>query len=159
VLFNRSAAPGPVVPTLVYADVGRAIDWLCQTFGFSERFRYGPPGNPGGAFLSVGAGSVALTQARTGQSSEWGDGAVLRPPRPDEVTHTVAVHVADVDAHYAHTLRSGARILHPPETYPFGERQYTAEDLAGHRWTFTQSVADVAPEAWGGQTASPTPEA
>jgi uncharacterized glyoxalase superfamily protein PhnB len=37
------------------------------------------------------------------------------------------------------------------ETYPFGERQYTVDDPGGHRWTFTQSVADVAPEEWGGQ--------
>lgn len=41
-IVNRSAAPGPVVPTLVYEDVGQAIDWQCETFGFSERFRYGP---------------------------------------------------------------------------------------------------------------------
>jgi hypothetical protein len=65
---NRSAAPGPVVPTLVYEDVGQAIDWLCETFGFAKR-------------------------------------------------------------------------------------QYTAEDLGSHRWTFTQSVADVAPEEWGGRPA------
>ena len=29
-------------------------------------------------------------------------------------------------------------------------RQYTAEDLAGHQWTFSQTLDDVAPEAWGG---------
>ena len=152
---NRSAAPGPVVPTLVYTDVGQAIDWLCQTFGFTEILRYGAPGSADGAQLGVGAGSVALTKARVGQSAEWGDPAALRPPRSDEVTHTIGVHVADVDAHYAHAKQHGARILHPPETYSFGERQYTAEDLGGHRWTFTQSVADVAPEEWGGQPANP----
>jgi uncharacterized glyoxalase superfamily protein PhnB len=71
-IVNRSAAPGPVIPTLVYADVGQAIDWLCRAFGFAERLRYGPPGSPKGAQLDVGAGAVALTQARVGQSSEWG---------------------------------------------------------------------------------------
>jgi hypothetical protein len=44
----------------------------------------------------------------------------------------------------------GARILDPPADYPYGERQYTAEDLSGHRWTFSQSIADVVPEEWGG---------
>jgi hypothetical protein len=39
--------------------------------------------------------------------------------------------------------------------YPYGERQYTAEDLAGHRWTFTQAIADVAPEDWGGTSKTP----
>jgi uncharacterized glyoxalase superfamily protein PhnB len=152
---NRSAARGPVVPVLVYADVGQAIDWLCDTFAFTEVFRYGPPGHPGGAQLAVGAGAVFLTEPRVGQSSEWGDRAAFRPPHSDEVTHTVMVNVEDVDGHHAHAKDRAARILHPPETYPFGERQYTVEDLGGHRWTFTQSVADVAPEEWGGQTASP----
>ena len=41
-IVNRSAASGSVVPTLVYEDVGQAIGWLCETFGFSARFRYGP---------------------------------------------------------------------------------------------------------------------
>jgi uncharacterized glyoxalase superfamily protein PhnB len=154
-IANRSAARGPVVPVLVYADVGKAIDWLCDTFVFMEVFRYGPPGHPAGAQLAVGAGAVFLTGPRLGQSSEWGDRAEFRPPRPDEVTQTVMVNVDDVDEHYAHVQGRGARILHPPETYSFGERQYTAEDLGGHRWTFTQSVADVAPEEWGGQAASP----
>ena len=153
---NRSAAPGPVAPTLVYADVSAAITWLCQTFGFRERFRYGPPERPEGAQLAVGAGAVFLTRARQGQSPTWGDPAALAPPRPGEVTHLISVHVTDVDAHFARARQHGAHILHPPETHPFGERQYTAEDLGGHRWTFTQSVADVAPEDWGGQTASPS---
>jgi hypothetical protein len=38
---------------------------------------------------------------------------------------------------------------------PFGERVYTVEDLAGHRWTFSQSIADVAPEQWGATIARP----
>jgi hypothetical protein len=33
------------------------------------------------------------------------------------------------------------------------ERQYHAEDLGGHQWTFSESIADVAPEEWGGTTA------
>jgi predicted enzyme related to lactoylglutathione lyase len=33
----------------------------------------------------------------------------------------------------------------------FGERQYSAEDLAGYRWAFSQSVADVNPEDWGAE--------
>jgi hypothetical protein len=37
-----------------------------------------------------------------------------------------------------------------PELIYFGERQYTVTDLAGHCWTFSQSVADVDPAAWGG---------
>lgn len=33
-----------------------------------------------------------------------------------------------------------------------GERQCTIRDPAGHRWTLTQTLHDVAPEEWGGIT-------
>jgi hypothetical protein len=26
------------------------------------------------------------------------------------------------------------------------------EDLAGHRWTFSETIADVAPEDWGAES-------
>jgi uncharacterized glyoxalase superfamily protein PhnB len=37
-----------------------------------------------------------------------------------------------------------------PTDFEYGERQYAAEDLAGHQWTFSETLADVAPEDWGG---------
>jgi len=60
------------------------------------------------------------------------------------------VRVADVDSHYERAKQCGARIVHPPTDYHYGERQYMAEDLDGHRWTFSQTIADVDPKAWGG---------
>ena len=61
----------------------------------------------------------------------------------------VMVRVGDVDAHHERARERGAQILGPPTDYPYGERQYTAVDLGGHTWTFSQSIADVAPEDWG----------
>jgi uncharacterized glyoxalase superfamily protein PhnB len=138
---------------LVYEDVGEAIKWLCETFGFAERFRYGPAGRPAGAQLAVGDGSVFLISPRIGQSPKWLDRAIFRAPRADEVTHTVCVHTEDVDGLYQRVKQRGARVFCGPETHPFGERQFTVQDIGGHRWTFTQSVADVAPEDWGGSSA------
>jgi hypothetical protein len=43
-----------------------------------------------------------------------------------------------------------------PADMPFDEPQYTVEDLGGHRWTFSQSIADVPFEAWGATPARPT---
>jgi hypothetical protein len=31
-----------------------------------------------------------------------------------------------------------------PKEFEFGERQCTAEDPSGHRWTFSKTLADVA---------------
>ena len=148
---NRSRPPGPVVPTLVYERVGEAAQWLCRSFGFSVRFYYGPSDAPVGVFLNVGnGGCVSLTTARVGQSPDWQDDVPLRPPGTGDVTHSVGVHVVDVDAHYAHAVGCGVRVFGPPMSHPFGERQYTAVDFAGHRWTFSQSVADVPISDWGG---------
>ena len=145
-IVNRSAPTATVVPVLVYEDVGKAIDWLCGALGFTERLRAtGPDGIVRHAQLSVGEGAVML----------GAQGAAFRPPRPNEVNQYVIVHVEDVDRHLDQAKRFGARIVQPPTNMPFGERVYTVEDLAGHRWTFSQSIADVAPEQWGATIARP----
>ncbi len=145
-VVNRSAPRATVVPILVYEDVEKAIDWLCSVFGFSERLRAaGPGGIVTHAQLAIAEGAVMLGR----------QGAEFRPPRPNEVNQYVTVHVEDVDRHYELARQGGARILKAPTDLPFGERQYTAEDLGGHRWTFSQSIADVAPEEWGATPAEP----
>jgi uncharacterized glyoxalase superfamily protein PhnB len=41
-------------------------------------------------------------------------------------------------------------ILTEPQDQPYGERQYNAQDFYGHRWDFTETITDVAPEEWSG---------
>ena len=142
-LVNRSAPSATVVPVLVYEDAGKAAEWLCDAFGFKERLRAGPPG--GVVFhaqLIVGEGAIMVGR----------EGAEFRRPRPQEVNQYVTVHVDDVDAHYERAKERGATIVKPPADMPFGERQYTAEDIGGHRWTFSQSIADVPLEKWGARS-------
>jgi uncharacterized glyoxalase superfamily protein PhnB len=40
-LANRSMPPCTVTPELAYPDVGQAIEWLCDAFGFTLRLRIG----------------------------------------------------------------------------------------------------------------------
>jgi uncharacterized glyoxalase superfamily protein PhnB len=120
-----------VIPVLGYPDVGKAIDWLCSTFGFSLRLRIA--GHR--AQLNVGDGAIVVTE----QAGPVG-----------KDSHSVMVRVENVDSHHAQAVHHRARVLDSPADYPFGERQYTVEDLAGHRWTFSQSIADVDPKDWGG---------
>jgi uncharacterized glyoxalase superfamily protein PhnB len=145
-LSNRSMPAVTVIPVLVYEDVAEAVEWLCDTFGFAERLRAGDHR----AQLSIGDGAIVVTERRVADPLHPQDPVVLRPPRRGEVSHSILVRVEDVDAHYHHARQSGARILQPPADHKYGERQYTAEDFAGHRWSFSQSIADVAPEEWGG---------
>ena len=51
---------------------------------------------------------------------------------------------------------AGATIVKVPTDMPFGVRQYTATDHAGHWWTFSQNLADVAPEEWGAHSVAST---
>lgn len=60
------------------------------------------------------------------------------------------VRVSDVHALHAVLLYKGIRILDAPTEYALSGREFNAEDLAGHRWTFSQTVADVDPGDWGG---------
>lgn len=138
-LISRTTGSASVAPELVYADVGAAVDWLCETFGFIELWR--AVGHR--ARVAFGNGTVILADA----DPQYGRAV---PGRDAARSHAVMVKVENADAHYHHARQHGARIVSSPADYPYGERQYTAEDLAGHRWTFTQAIADLAPEDWGG---------
>ena len=92
--------------------------------------------------MQAGAGAVIVADATYGR----------RVPAPAEgVTHSTMVRVRDIDAHHRRAASEGAEILSAPADQAFGERQYSVRDLAGHQWTFTQSVADVDPTDWGGR--------
>jgi uncharacterized glyoxalase superfamily protein PhnB len=135
--LNRSIPHATVIPVLIYPDVRDAVDWLEKAFGFAERVRIGEDHR---SQLSYGEGAVIVGDVR-------GD---RRPPRAGEVTHSVMVRVEDAHAHCEHARAHGARIVDEPRDFEYGERQYTAEDPAGHQWTFSQTLTDVSPEEWGG---------
>lgn len=138
---NRSIPASTVIPVLIYPDVRAAVAWLGAAFGFVERVRIGEDR----AQLRFGDGAIIVGDV----------GSDRRPPRPGDVTHSVVVRVENVHDHCDQAREHGARIVMEPTDFEFGERQYTAEDLAGHRWTFSETLADVAPEDCGGTSVTP----
>ncbi|MFL6236953.1 MAG: VOC family protein [Thermoanaerobaculia bacterium] len=130
---NRSIPPSVVIPVLMYPDVREAAAWLCRAFGFVERLRIADHR----VQLTFSAGAVVAAE---GAKSSPAGGS----------THSVLVRVADAEAHCERARQAGAVVVNPPTDYPYGERQYTAEDPGGHRWTFSQTIADVDPASWGG---------
>lgn len=149
---NRSAPNGPIIPSLIYTDVAKALEWLCRVFGFTERLRaMGAEGRITHAQVAIGQGGAMLGEARVGTGGEVADAVEYRPPRPNESSQTLLVRVPDVDQHYEQVRQRGATILQTPADYPYGERQYVAADLEGYRWCFSQAVADVSPTDWGAQ--------
>jgi uncharacterized glyoxalase superfamily protein PhnB len=127
---NRSVPPCTVIPVLIYPDPSVAADWLCAAFGFTVRLRIA------NHRIQMRAGNGCITIA---------EGNVT----PNN-SHIVQIRIEDANAHCERARQHGARILTEPVDHVYGERQYNAEDFAGHRWDFTQTIADVAPEQWGG---------
>ena len=141
---NRSVPPATVVPVLSYPDVRAAVSWLSAAFGFVERTRIGDSHR---AQMSIGVdGAMIVAERRDG-----------KPVHDGEVTHLIRVRVEDVGAQFECACAHGARVLEPPTDREYGERDCTAEDVAGHRWQFAETVRDVAPEDFGCTTVAPWP--
>jgi uncharacterized glyoxalase superfamily protein PhnB len=134
-LSNRSIPSATVIPVLSYPDVNQAAEWLCRAFGFTVRLRIGSHR----VQMNVDDGAVILRELRDNEAGAQSG-----------VGHSVMIRVDDADAHYLRAKNHGAIVKEGPVTYPYSERQYSAEDLAGHSWTFSQSVTDVNPDDWGG---------
>lgn len=126
---NRSMPPNTVIPVLAYPDVGAAVTWLCDRFGFSLRWKVGDHR----AQISLGDGTVVII----------GGGG---PPSGD----SIMIRIGDLDDHHDRLAAQGVEVTEPQD-FPYGERQCTAVDLAGRRWTFSQTIADSDPQSWGAE--------
>jgi uncharacterized glyoxalase superfamily protein PhnB len=142
---NRSIPSATVIPVLIYPDVRAAVDWLTDAFGFVERIQIGEDHR---SQMTVGEDGAVIIGDVRGERV---------PPQPNQVTHQLKVRVEDVDAHFAHAKAHGATILQEPTDYEYGEREYDVTDPWGHRWQFTQTIADVHPETWGGVLKTESP--
>ena len=107
-------------PSLTYRDVGAALTWLAEAFGFETRVL-------DEASAIVRSGSRAV---------------LIQTDRPEDLhgSHTghgwVYVVVEDIDAHYARAKSAGASLLGEPHDYGDGYRGYSARDLEGNLWSF-----------------------
>jgi uncharacterized glyoxalase superfamily protein PhnB len=131
-LQNRSMPVSGIIPVLRYSDVVQAANWLCAAFGFRERLVIGEHRIQ----LHAGSGAVVVSGGEVTNLTA--------------VPMSIMVRVDDAHAHCVRAKAHGATILHEPTDFPYGERQYSARDLAGYAWTFSQTIADVDPAAWGG---------
>jgi uncharacterized glyoxalase superfamily protein PhnB len=126
-----------IIPVLEYSDVPAAVKWLEEAFGFEVRLRIGAHR----AQLQLAGGVIVVSESSSPDAAPGGG-------------HSVIVRVEAIDAHLSRARRQGAKIVRDLENFPYGERQYTCLDPAGHRWTFSETIANVDPTDWGGELAS-----
>lgn len=138
VLRNRSVPVDTVLPHVSYQQLGVAMEWLTRVFGFQEFYRYGS--GPSGAQMKAGRAAIQVQQAKRGQKS---------PAQLGYGTQSLTIFVDDVDQHYARAKAAGAKILEEPHETVYGEYQYGAADVEGHRWLFSKHAKDRSPEEWG----------
>ena len=65
--------------------------------------------------------------------------------------------VTDVAAVVDRAAARGAALIDAMHDWEYGERQAAITDPFGHQWVLNQTLSDVAPEEWGGQTVTPRP--
>ncbi|RKP47901.1 glyoxalase [Cohnella endophytica] len=138
---NRSVPTDFILPHVYYEKVANALSWLIEVFGFTEHFRFElPDGQLHGAMMHYGNAWVMLKSPSRTMTS---------PAKLGLATQSIMVFVEDIDEHYRHAKSSGAQIVEELFDTEYGERQYSAQDLEGHMWTFSKHVRDVSPDSWG----------
>ncbi len=123
-----------IIPTMRYKDARKAIDWLCEAFGFSKHLVVdGVDDSIAHAQLTYRNGMIMLASSGTGQF----DGLQKTPAAVGGVgTQSPYIVVPDADAHYAAAVRAGARIVYDIKNEDYGGRGYSCLDPEGHLWNF-----------------------
>jgi uncharacterized glyoxalase superfamily protein PhnB len=125
--------PAACCPYLFYDDLGRALRFLGEAFGLTERFvGRDPSGQVQHAQLACGPAVVMLGQA----GSHPGYRPRQSPSTSGSLCAGVYLFVADVDAHARRARAAGAKILMEPAAMHWGDRLYCAEDPEGQFWMF-----------------------
>lgn len=131
---------------LFYAEAGKAIDFLCDAFGFEVRLKVeGEGGRIEHSELEYGEGMIMVGEAGGKSSREGGLPTTSPKMLGGKSTQSLCVFVDDVDAHCAHARKAGAVILDEPFTNDYGpdywtDRSYRAADPEGHQWFFMQRL-------------------
>ena len=123
-----------VIPVLTYKDIGAAHDFLVRAFGFTAK-----------GVDRTADGQAVHGEVRAGDAPIWlhrvtSDHQLDSPRATDVANSGLFILVDDVDAHYQCARAAGAHIDSEPVNQPYGQREYGARDLEGHRWWFGAPV-------------------
>jgi uncharacterized glyoxalase superfamily protein PhnB len=64
-------------------------------------------------------------------------------------TQSLTVFIEEIESHFQRAKSAEVTILEDLHETVYGELQYGAEDLDGHRWLFSRHARDLSPDQWG----------
>ena len=119
-----------IIPVLTYRTFQLRTDFLVRAFGFIA-----------GGVHRTPEGRAIHGEVRAGDAAIWlhrvtAEHRLDSPLAADVANSGLVVYVDDVDAHYQRARSAGAQIDSEPVDQPYGQREYGARDLEGHRWWF-----------------------
>ena len=133
---------------LFYDDAAKAIDWLCQSFGFTIRLKVeGDGGRIMHSELTYGDALIMVAQSGNKPGREHMPPGVSPSAIGGGNTQCLLLFVDNVDEHCAHARANGVIIVDEPTDHDYGadywaDRSYAAVDMEGHLWWFTQRIRD-----------------
>jgi uncharacterized glyoxalase superfamily protein PhnB len=132
---NLQIVPTAIIPTLRYSDVPRAIDWLCDAFGFERHLLVADDDGDGVVYAELTIGGSMIMVGPTEGSAF---GGLMK--QPDQIggaeTQICYLHVEDANAHRDRAVAAGAEIVLDFDAAGSPGGGYSCRDPEGHIWNF-----------------------
>ncbi len=126
-MTDTTVLVSPIWPGLAYHDAPAAIRFLVETFGFTERCRYGTGDVVEHAELGWPGGGVIMIGSVRGKDDVYA--------RNVGVGNTYVV-TDDPDGLYQQAVAAGADIFQPLRDEDYGNRIFSVRDPEGNLWAF-----------------------
>jgi len=128
-----------IIPYLGYKNAPKAIEWLCNAFGFQEQLVV-PGENNQIVHAELKLDSVLIMLGSSEHNIETAFSKYLKHPAEmggcETQTPYVVMDDEDLDEHFAKAKSYGAKIIIELRSETYGGRNYSCADLEGHLWSF-----------------------
>jgi len=111
-----------IIPILFSSDIAQSVQYYTEVLGFKGSWIWDEPASFGG--VDMGEVRIFFCRDGQGQRGTW-----------------LAINLDDVDAYYQTISGKGAKILNPPESFPWGMREMLVEDPDGHIIRFGHGIS------------------
>lgn len=126
-----------IIPCLRYKNAPRAIDFLCDAFGFERHAVHADADDPSKIDHAQLVRNGEMIMLSTAQVNKYSDAAsMVTVEQAGGNTQVPYVTIDDVDAHAERARAAGADIFMEPTDQDYGGRSYSARDPEGNVWNF-----------------------